>query len=463
MVKLHNVHGRSRLVEGMNKTLVALFVVAALAGCASNDGEVPAPALDETPAGPAKLDSVAAARAANNASVNLLPIGSIALGGEESDAWGDYVFVDRGSVISIIQMAFVNDSVEFSEVSSITATGPKDVKVSDDGNWLFLGNDEQASGAPLNQVGRAGGFYVYDISDKAAPVLKSYLPVGQIRGPHMVFYHMMPDGTELVLGANGDVSINLFDRTTGTLTEVARYAPNPVTDVNRDPNVIDAYYQIYTHDMFVMNDEVAGKTLMYTASWDAGVHIVDITTPSAPVKLGGWNDYPEGHTGNLHTVSTEWIDDRRITVGAVEVGFEVVGGVPYFTGTERSYMYVWDTTNLAAPALLGFWENPDGIGPGQSGLAAPIVTGDAVYSTHNLQLEQGRVYMAHYGLGVWVLDVSSPANQTMPQVLAFDIGAGNLWDVIVHHGVVLTSGSTGLSAFHFPRDELGPMGIHSRA
>jgi len=441
----------------MHRLVFVLMVVMALGGCTSSDGPV------AMPDAPVTLEDARAVSDAGGRMANLELLGQIDLGGEEADAWGAYVAVDRGSTVSILQMAFEADGgVSLSEVSSITAAGPKDVKWSDDGAYLFLGNDEQASGPPLDQFGRAGGIDVYDLRGKAAPAFVSHLPVGQLRGPHMVFYHQQPDGTELVFGANADVSINRFDRTTGTLTELARYAPDAVTDVNRDPQVVDAYYQLYTHDMFVMEDPVAGKTLMYTASWDAGVHIVDVTDPAAPVELGAWNDFGDDETGNLHTVATEWIDDRRITVGAVEVGFEVVGGVPYATGTERSLVYVWDTTDLGVPVLLGTWENPDGIGPGMSGIVLGA-TGAEVMSTHNLQLEQGRIYMAHYGLGLWVLDVGSHANQTAPRILAFDKDAGNLWDAIVHNGVVITSGSTGARAYHYLPDTLGATGIDSRA
>ena len=442
----------------MHKSVLAALLLIAFAGCAENDEPT-----DPDPAAPEPtLADVGAALDGGQPLINLERIGHIALGGEEADAWGDYIFVDQGSTIRILQMTLDNGTALFSEVSSFTATAPKDVKVSDDGNWLFLGNDDPASGTPLDAV-RAGGFYVYDVSDKENPVFASRLPVGQLRGPHMVFYIQQPDGTELVLGANADVSINEFDPATGRLTERSRYAPDPITEVNRDPQVIDAYYQLFTHDMFAMVDPVTDQTLMYTASWDAGLHIVDISDPSNPAQLGFWNDYPEGHTGNLHTVATEWIGDKRITVGSVEVGFEIVGGIPYFTGNEKSILYVWDTTDLSDPTLLGTWENPFGIGPGQSGLALGAVTGDEIKSTHNLQLEDGRVYMAHYGLGVWVLDVSTPEAQATPEVLAFDLEAGNLWDTIVHRGVTITSGSDGITGYRFALDALGPAGISSRA
>ena len=448
----------------MHKLLAALMVALALAGCASDSNADPEPAPEPAPI---LLDDAEAIVAGGGRQANLRLLADGATGGEEADAWGDYIAVDRGSTITILQMAFEQDgTVSLSELSSFAANGPKDVKWSDDGLFLFTGNDAQLAGTPLepaiSQV-QSGGIDVYDASDKTAVEHVSHFPVGPLRGAHMVFYHQQPDGTELVFGANADISINRFDRAAGTMTELARYTPDPIQDVNRDPQVIDAYYQLYTHDMFVMEDPVTDQTLLYTASWDAGVHIVDVTNPAAPVKLGLWNDFGSSETGNLHTVATEWIGDRRITVGAVEVGFEIVGGIPYVTGTERSVVYVWDTTDPANIQLLSLWENPMGIGPGQSGLALGTVTGDEVMSTHNLQLEQGRIYMAHYGLGVWVLDVSTPETQAAPEILAVDLDAGNLWDTIVHQGVILTSGSTGTQAYHYTPDVLGPAGIHSRA
>ena len=398
---------------------------------------------------------------------NLRLLSDGATGGEEADACGDRIAVDRGSTITIHQMAFEADgTLSITELSSFAGNGPKDVKWSDDCQFLFTGNDAQLAQTPLDPVTsmvQTGGMDAYHITEEAEAHHIGYFPVGPLRGSHMVFYLQQDDGTELVFGANADVSIQEFDRAAGTLTERSRYTPNVLTEVNRDPQVIDAYYQFYTHDMFAMEDPVTDQTLLYTASWDAGVHVVDVTDPSNPVQLGIWNDFGGDETGNLHTVATEWIGDRRITVGSVEVGFEIVGGTPYLTGTERSVLYVWDTTDPANIQLLSVWENPDGIGPGQSGIALGAVTGDEVMSTHNLQLEQGRVYMAHYGLGVWVLDVSTPETQANPAILAVDLDAGNLWDTIVHQGAILTSGSTGLRGYHFAPDVLGPGGIESRA
>ncbi|MFA5943359.1 MAG: hypothetical protein WC876_02715 [Candidatus Thermoplasmatota archaeon] len=431
--------------------VLALLALTALAGCSDD-----APADDGAEPVAPLVDALAAYNA-GEASANIERLGDWAGGTQEIDAWSHYLFVDDDADVQILDVA---DPLNIVEVGRFTGlVDIQDVKVSDDGQWLFIGNDEEASMTPLGGVARAGGFYVVDVSDKTSPELKSYLPVGPRRGPHMVYYHQTADGDELVFGANADISINRFDRASGTLTELARYQADLVSAYNRDPAVFDAYYQGYAHDMVVMDDPATGKTLMSVANWDAGLRIVDITEPSNPVELAGWNDFPEGHEGNLHTVATDRIGDRTITVGAVEVGFAIVGGVAYATNTDRSIVYVWDTTDPANLLLLGTWENPDGLPSDRDYIEG------ASSSTHNLQLESGRIYLAHYTMGLFVLDVSTPELQEGPGLLAYrDEPDDNVWDVILEDGILYASDEVqGIVALHYTQDLVGPNGIDSRA
>ena len=422
------------------------------AGCAS----APAREADAGPEAAVLEDSLAAYRSGSRLS-NMEELARFGGTSAELDAWGHYLFADEGSRLVIYDVQDPAAPMQVGEVNGLP--GVLDAKVSDDGDWLFVGEDAEASAAPLGGTGPfTGGFYVVDVSDKSHPKPVSYLPVGPRRGPHMVFYHQTAAGDELVFGANADISINRFDRSTGTLTEISRYQADLVTAFNRDPQVFDALYQGWAHDMFVMEDPRDGRTLLYVANWDAGLRIVDVSDPARPVELGGWNAFPEGHEGNLHTVSTEWVGDRRITLGSVEVGFAVVGGYHYALGTDRSILYVWDTTDPADVRLLGTWENPDGAPSGRD-----MVPGESVTSTHNVQLEQGRAYLAHYGLGVFVLDVSTPEAQASPRLLGHHRDLGSVWDVVVADGVLYASGSAGTVALRFSLDTVGPDGIDSRA
>ncbi|MHB1260802.1 MAG: LVIVD repeat-containing protein [Thermoplasmatota archaeon] len=438
--------------------LLALLSLTVLAGCSddpshdgSNDGE----------AGPTLVDPMAAYNA-GEVSANMHRLGQWGEGSAEIDACGNWLFVDAGATVQILD---ITDPANPEEVADVVGLPDiQDMKASDDCNWLFVGNDEEASAelpVPLpngQDATRAGGFWVVDVSDKTKPSIVSSLAIGLRRGPHMVYYHMTEDGRELVFGANADISINEFDRATGTLRELSRYQADLVTAYNRDPEVFDVLYQGWAHDMVARNDPDTGKTLMYVANWDAGLRIVDVSDPSNPAELGGWNDFPEGHEGNLHTVSTDVIDGRSITVGSVEVGFAVVGGVHYATNTDRSIVYVWDTTDSANIVLLGQWENPEG----KPADRAELDGGEG--STHNLQLEGGRIYLAHYNMGVFVLDVSTPEFQAGPPILGFHREPDDtVWDVVLNDGILYSAGSQGVIALHYAPDVVGEDGIDSNA
>lgn len=446
----------------MRQALVALTLL--LAGCAGTPADDPA-AGGGDPALPV-LDDALALYDAGNASANLHRLGQLDVGGAEVDTCGDFLYTDSGDHVDIVDISDPSAMTIVGTFPTPNGIGIEDLKVSDDCQYMFIGNDEEGSSPPLHGSGIPtgapvgdGGIYVVDLSDPTKPSLVGSLGVGPRRGPHMVYYHNTADGRELVFGANADISINEFDRATGTLRELSRYQADLVMAYNRDPQVFDVYYQGFAHDMVVM-DDADGTPMMYVANWDAGLRIVDLSDPENPVEVGGWNEFPEGHAGNLHTVSTDVVAGRRITVGTVEVGFAVVGGYHYAQGTEKSILYVWDTTDPAQITLLGTWENPARLPAGRD----QAVFMESITSTHNFQFEGGRVYLAHYGLGVWVLDVSTPDAWSGPTLLAYHMEEGdNVWDVVLENGIIYSSGAAGVVALHFPLDVVGPLGIDSRA
>lgn len=442
--------------------LLTAFLSTALAGCIQADDPTGGTALDDETQ--VRLEDALAALDAGNLSANIHRLGSFDEPAQEVDAWEDYLVVMQNPKMKILDISNASDP---QLVSELQLSGVKDVKWSDDGEYIFVGDDGGLTGPPAHPESTAG-FYVVDASDKENPEVVSFKKVDGRRGPHMVFYHQTADGTELVMGANAEISINAFDRESGTLTELARYAPDIVTDWNRDPHVVDVLYQGWAHDMFVMEDPVDNTTLMYVANWDAGLRVVDLTDPAAPKELGKWDEYPEDHAGNLHTVSTDWIGDRRITVGSPEVGFSVVGGTLYAQGKERTGVYVWDTTDPADIELLGFWTHPreDCTYAGR-GADQPFATmGEELTSSHNLQFEDGRVYMAHYACGIVVLELDGPHGGTLaePKLLAFDEdGMKSVWDVLVHKGVTYVGDPAGVFVDHFVIDTMGEDGISGRA
>ncbi|PSG97238.1 hypothetical protein BRD56_06140 [Thermoplasmatales archaeon SW_10_69_26] len=440
--------------------LALVLLAPGFAGCVGTTSEegIDAASQDAVNASD-ELEDVQEALDAGEPSANVDVLGAWKNGvSEEADPHQDKIFVDRGDKVAILDVSKKDDPEKVGEIADLPTA--LDVKVSDDGNYAFIGDDTSGSTEATGGTGPfTGGVYVFDVSDPRSPERVAYAPVGADRGPHMVYYQQTGDGRELVFSASGnDVTIHEFDRDADELEELASYEPGQLAQ-DRDPNRVGALYnpQAWLHDMFVMEEE-DGTLMMYVAAWDAGLHIVDVTDPGSPEQLGTWSDFGDDEAGNLHTVATDWIGDRRITVGSVEVGFAVVGGTLYATGDEKSVTYVWDTTDPDQPELLGTWTNP--VDPTSGRDYAPD---EEISSTHNLQLENGRIYQAHYDLGVWVIDVSTPAHQSDPATVGYhytdEMGT---WDVVLNDGVMYTSGDVGVKALTFALDEPGN-GLFSRA
>jgi hypothetical protein len=440
--------------------LVVLLLAAGFAGClGSEDTADVDPASQDTTNTTADLEDVQQALEDGDPSANVDVLNEYKDGvGEEAEPAGDLLYVDRGDYVSIFDVSREDSVEEVGRIEDVPTV--LDVKVSDDGNYAFIGDDQQGTTDETGGTGPlTGGVYVFDVSDPSEPERVHYEPVGPSRGPHMVYYEQTGDGDELVFSAAGkEVVIHAFDRESESLEELARYEPGQLSQ-DRDPNRAGPLYnpQAWLHDMFVMQED-DGRLLMYVAAWDAGLHVVDVTEPSSPEPLGTWNDFGDDEAGNLHTVATDWIDDRRITVGSVEVGFAVVGGTLYATGDEKSVTYVWDTTDPEQPELLGKWTNPVDATTGRD-----YVPDEEISSTHNLQIEDGRIYQAHYDLGVWIVDISTTDNRTDPKTLGYHYtDEMNTWDVVLDDGVMYTSGEVGLKALSFALDEPG-VGPTSRA
>ncbi|HLE96896.1 MAG TPA: hypothetical protein VI997_05945, partial [Candidatus Thermoplasmatota archaeon] len=222
------------------------------------------------------------------------------------------------------------------------------------------------------------------------------------------------------------------------------------------------------HDVYVYDDPLLNRTIAVPAYWDLGIWFVDVTDPSKPETLGNWQDY-KGESGDIHTTAVDFLmvdgEIRRIAVAASETG-PIIGP---FSVAEPSSVYVLDATDLDDIHLLARWVNP---GKRPSGALGGVV---GEFSTHNLQFEKGRVYLAHYHAGVWVLDVqgwldaggasattSHVTGDAVPVLGVFNTrgldgtkGQSMVWDVVLHDGFVYASDIRfGLFVLHFDGDPM---------
>ena len=140
--------------------------------------------------------------------------------------------------------------------------------------------------------------------------------------------------------------------------------------------------------------------------------------------------------------------------------------VPELLRDDPGALWVLDATDYGALSLAGEWVNPGRYGA------------DGIrFSTHNFQIADGRVYMAHYHAGVWVLDLARIADAGGPldeagasaAVLGYwlpradvatfhqtGVNVPEVWDVLLYEGrVYAVDINTGLHVLHYEGDTLG--------
>jgi hypothetical protein len=181
------------------------------------------------------------------------------------------------------------------------------------------------------------------------------------------------------------------------------------------------------HDMYVQFDPVLKSWLVYSADGFHGWEVFDVSDPTSPEMVGGIIR-PEG--GYTHTIQAAQINGRRIVATIAEVGVNI--------------LEVYDATNLRAPILLGVWNIATFGTPNPAGLT---------YPQHNFNIVDGKMYLAHYGSGLFVFDLtklpSTPvlgtldlepiAHYASAQAQSGPTSFNEFWDIVVKDGLVYGS------------------------
>jgi hypothetical protein len=232
----------------------------------------------------------------------------------------------------------------------------KVVTIPNDSYW----NGVWAKGNALYVASAAQGILVFDLSTPGKPVQVRAVPTPRA-SVHTVFVH-----ENLLFGSSSDPDgvVLVFD------------VKNPLAPVALSrfrPNGFDPERSYGPHDMFAFENR------LYANYWGAGYVIADLTAPDRPSELGR---YRYAHSTS-HANAVGRYGDRLIA-------FE--GGEDW-----GAHLRVLDVTHPNDVRLLTEWRLHEHI------------------SIHNLVLVGTRLYIAHYQDGVRVLDVSVPE---MPRPVA---------------------------------------------
>lgn len=250
------------------------------------------------------------------------------------------------------------------------------------------------------------GLNLLDLTNPAAPAFVAGVPCGQ-SGVHMFDVqriHGVPFVFAVCQGQAYHVGVFAVEPVTKTIALVGALATDNPTS--------------YVHDVTVRQDPLTGAYHAYLAAWSQGVLVYDVTAPAAPVLLGRWDS---SSAPSIHTVMPVMVEGRRVIVASPEL---------------HNTVHVLDATDLGSIVKVGQWRNPDG-----------LANNGFQFSTHDINVRDGKVYLGHYHGGVAVLGVRTLAEASNPPLLAWLLpggakyGSGNApstWDAVpMGNGYVL--------------------------
>jgi len=292
----------------------------------------------------------------------------------------------------------------------ISGSGMQEVRVTPDGDTALLNVQEIPAAPGVGSVGAPDCtvcLHVVDVSERSAPRLMQVMPV-ELLGTHNMHIEAYDEGLHVFYVGQ---PLNLPFPDPGNHVWIARLLETPdgprlVPVSSLDQNDPQREGRSFPHDVLVQ-DHPSGRKVAYVSHWDGGLVLFDVTDPLLPQKLAVLDDPAPGGPLAVHWAMQEAAprDDGRVVAwSAPEIGVLEDG-----TGFIRTY----DVTDPAAPAQLGVWTIP----------GDAWIPGQYILSPHTaVPGPDGRVAVAHYHAGVWVLDGSDPA---APEALAYYLPHGD--------------------------------------
>ena len=387
------------------------------------------------------------------------------------------------------------------------------VDLSEDGKVAFL-SLQNISSVPGDDAESAHlvqptppGVLVIDARDLSLPVLPSthYPAASGVGGTHTSNSHVIPPANPVNPDDTGPRAPGEY------LFSVANSRSVHISKVNRDPLTgvpsLSPVHDIEldeSHDTFIQNDPLTGRTYLYVAAgFASGFYVYDVTNPAAPELKAEWDPTPEcAEDWYGHTTFTAIRNGRRyVTIDAEIFGLnESFGeqsaedkgqgcGKWVGNGNRAGPLWIVDVTRFSA---LGVQPDDDKDGEEQGAEARQLkarslralVTkwinpanrrgGDIEFSPHNQQIVGNRIYLSHYHGGVYMLNAAKAfrgirgaagrptelafvvphkkpvrpmhehvVDPAIPFISVFFRARPTVWDTLFYKGCVLIPDSTG--------------------
>lgn len=293
----------------------------------------------------------------------------------------------------------------------INAGFEPDVEVTADGKWVFFSSQRKPvareTPAPDALANAQSGIHLVDVSDKANPRWVSFTPVPP-DGPHSITYaeiggrHILFQSVYSYAYVKYNLTVPEANRLVISELDLSQSPPALVTlatlrePIPRPPP--EAYYM--PHDLGVSEHPVTGQTIACVAWWDHGVILFDVTDPANPKRLSVFDDVGPAAEVNMHhaQIFPHTIDGKVVMVAEPEVS----------TGPDTGYVSFVDVTDPARPKRISQWRLPGEL---------PAIAG--LFSPHYFDVKDGRLAIANYHGGLWVVDVHDRENMLNPRAVAY--------------------------------------------
>ncbi len=152
------------------------------------------------------------------------------------------------------------------------------------------------------------------------------------------------------------------------------------------------------HDIYLQRHPGLGRVFGYAAWWDGGLRVYDLTDPAAPLEMENWAWAELGPAGQ-NTFFAKPTPSGRLVVVAPAWGAEGVSG--FSTG----FLSILDLSDPDRAELVSTWSTP-----GHDWQSWEQLESGLWWTPGNFDVTEERIYLANYAAGVWVIDISNPAD-----------------------------------------------------
>ncbi|MCA1813044.1 MAG: hypothetical protein LC624_03715 [Halobacteriales archaeon] len=393
----------------------------------------------------------------------------------ELDVKDGWAYVCRAGAQGGFVVVDVHDPAHPEPVGEQAGMGCSDIKVNDDGDLVFYGTQRNApaelatsTAPPTERAPR--GVYLVNVKDKAHPQVENFMAI-PTNGVHTLHY-VKQESRELLLvqtydwivdgGLGTGVStgqnlpatprVNIFEVQHGVLGN----RQLQLLSVWEDPTLPPQGQNYFPHDVTVQKQPLDGHWYAYVACWDSGLVLLNIDDPTQPFEVSRFADTGPSKVVHTHQARPfpQLIAGRHVTVLEPELP----------SGDETGQFTLVDTTDPAHPQRLGYWTLPGHL----------VIPGGFLFSPHNFNLANGRIYLAHNHAGVWVVDVGDAEKLLHPVAVGYyqpHAGAreqkcaeAHTWSAFFVQGYVYASDECyGLNILRFQGDQglegQGPMRV----